>query len=172
MVYFFFVKIATPLKKVTPSFPGTLSHSWGVKSKWPEKINMCKTFGDHLATKKPWKKLYNSDLWENAISHVYFTILKLSWNKNLLKGIYLSSFTNVRFWTKIEFLNFVKCRWWSWGVVSSTTGSWQSPGRGFSKVNLWEILFFFTSGGQINSLRQKKLCKIIFFECTFKANML
>ena len=39
-------------------------------------------------------------------------------------GIYLSSFTSVRFWTKIELLNVKKCMWESPGSVSSTTGSW------------------------------------------------
>ena len=28
-----------------------------------------------------------------------------------VSGIYPSSFTNICFWTKIEFLNFIKCRW-------------------------------------------------------------
>ena len=27
------------------------------------------------------------------------------------------------FWTKIEFLNVVKCKWGSWGAVSSATDS-------------------------------------------------
>ena len=40
--------------------------------------------------------------------------------------IHLSSFTNVRIWTKIEFSNVAKCWWRSRGAVSSPTGSWQS----------------------------------------------
>ena len=44
--------------------------------------------------------------------------------------IYPSSFTNVRFWSKIEFLNVAKCRWGSRAAVSSAMGSWQSRGGG------------------------------------------
>ena len=45
---------------------------------------------------------------------------KKAWYKS---GIYPSSFTNVRFWTKIAFLNVVKCRWGSEGAVSTATVS-------------------------------------------------
>ena len=38
-------------------------------------------------------------------------------------GIYPSSFTNVRFWTKTEFLHVAKCRWGSQGAISSVTDS-------------------------------------------------
>ena len=38
---------------------------------------------------------------------------------NFHTGIYPSSFTYVRFWAKIEFLNVVKCRWRPWGTLSS-----------------------------------------------------
>ena len=39
-------------------------------------------------------------------------------------------------------------------------------------VKPWNILVFFSSGGQINILKQKKLCKLISFECKINANML
>ena len=53
-------------------------------------------------------------------------------------GIYPSSFTNVRFSTKIEFLNGVKCRWGSQGAVSSTMSSWWSPvGGSRGKIYKW-----------------------------------
>ena len=45
---------------------------------------------------------------------------KKAWYKS---GTYPSSFTNVRFWTKIAFLNVVKCRWGSQGAVSTATVS-------------------------------------------------
>ena len=60
--------------------------------------------------------------------------------ENTCAGIYPSSFTNVRFLTKIEFSNvlfqkkknnheiIVKCRWGSECGVSSAAGSWRSPG--------------------------------------------
>ena len=38
-------------------------------------------------------------------------------------GIYPSSFTNVRFLTKIEFSNVVKFKWGPRGAVRSTMGS-------------------------------------------------
>ena len=47
-----------------------------------------------------------------------------------LLGIYPNSFTSVDFWTQIEFLNVVKCRWGSRGSLCSATGSWQSCGHG------------------------------------------
>ena len=50
--------------------------------------------------------------------------------KYTLKGIYPSSFTNVHFWTKIEFSKVVKCTWGSWGAASSATSSWRRLGEG------------------------------------------
>ena len=47
-----------------------------------------------------------------------------------LSEIYPSSFTYVRFWTKIEFLNIVKRSRRYRGATSSATGSWQSRGEG------------------------------------------
>ena len=47
---------------------------------------------------------------------------------NKRSGIYPSSFTNVCFSTKIEFLNGVKYKWGSQGDVSYAKSSWQSPG--------------------------------------------
>ena len=61
------------------------------------------------------------------LSHVYksvFIYLKQ------YPGIYPSSLTNVRFWTKIEFLNVVICRWGPRSAVSSATVSYWSNGRG------------------------------------------
>ena len=51
--------------------------------------------------------------------------------KDTWSGIYPISFTNFCFWTKIDFSNVVKCRWESWSSVSSSRGSWWSPGGGF-----------------------------------------
>ena len=72
---------------------------------------------------------------------------------NTAAGIYPSSFTTVRFWTKIEFLNIVKCSWGSGGAVSSATSSWQSPVRGLGGIKLLKNFGLFTSGGQIYSLK-------------------
>ena len=69
-----------------------------------------------------------------------------------LSSIYPSTFTNVRFWTKIEFSNVVKCRKGSQDAVSSTNGSWWSPAGG-SEAKVTENLGLFTSGGEINSLK-------------------
>ena len=48
---------------------------------------------------------------------------------NFPTEIYPSSFTNGRFWTKIEFSNVVKCQRRSQGDVSSAIDSWQSTGE-------------------------------------------
>ena len=57
--------------------------------------------------------------------HIYFlqNVLFRSFHDIYVSGIYPSSFTNVRFLTKIEFLNVVKCRLGSQGTASSATGS-------------------------------------------------
>ena len=65
----------------------------------------------------------------------YWTLIKMKisitcWHKEYEAGIYPSSFTNVRSWTNIEFLNVVKCMWESQSTVSSSTGSWGSLGGG------------------------------------------
>ena len=86
-------------------------------------------------------------------------------------GIYPSSFTNVHFSIKIEFLNGIKCRWGSRVAVSSATSSWQSSGEG-SGVKSQKIVGLFTNGGQINSSKYKKLCKLVYFKCKFIVNML
>ena len=51
-----------------------------------------------------------------------------------LPGIYPSSFTNVHFLNKDEFLTVVKHSLGSQVVASSATGSWQSP-SGVQRVN-------------------------------------
>ena len=55
------------------------------------------------------------------------------------------------------------------GAVSSTIGSWWGPGKD-SGIKLLKNFCLFTSGRQINSLQWKKLCKLIYFECTFNVN--
>ena len=47
-----------------------------------------------------------------------------------LAGNYPSSFTNVRFWTKIEFPNVVKCRWVLEVLYASQRAHWRNPGGG------------------------------------------
>ena len=66
--------------------------------------------------------------------------------------MYPSNFTDVRFWTEIEFSDIVKCRWGSQSAVSSATGSQWSPGRG-SVGKAHESFDVFTSGGQKNNLK-------------------
>ena len=70
----------------------------------------------------------------------------------MLTGIYISSFTNVHFWTKIELLNVVKCRWGPQGAVSFAMGSWQNPGESSRGKAPPRNFGLFSSGGQINSL--------------------
>ena len=80
-----------------------------------------------LAISQNWVqlKVQNTDL-SITITHIN---TESSWLKGC-PGIYPSSFTNVRFWTKIEFLNVVKCRWISQGAQGSTKGSLGSFGMG------------------------------------------
>ena len=59
---------------------------------------------------------------------ISFPILLLLFLKITHLGIYPSSFTNVRFWTEIEFSNVAKCGWGSQGTASSEVGSWPNPG--------------------------------------------
>ena len=68
-------------------------------------------------------------------------------------SIYPSSFTTVRIWTKIEFLNVVKCSWGSGAAVSSATSSWRSPVSASGGVKPLKNFGLFTSGGQIYSLK-------------------
>ena len=56
------------------------------------------------------------------------------------------------FWANIEFLNVVKCRYGSWGAVSSAVRSWWSPGWS-SGAKTRENVGLFTFGGQINRLK-------------------
>ena len=70
-----------------------------------------------------------------------------------------------------KFLNVVKCRWGSWGVVSSTRDSWLNPGDS-SGNKATENFDLFTSGGQINSLKYKKTSNVVYFEWKFNSNML
>ena len=79
-----------------------------------------------------------------------------------VSGIYPSSFTNVCFWTKIEILNVVKCRYGFQGAVSHATSSWQSHGGGLG-VKPLKDLDLFTFVGHINSLKLKESSKLIFF---------
>ena len=72
---------------------------------------------------------------------ISFPILLLLFLKITHLGIYPSSFTNVRFWTEIEFSNVAK--WRSWGTASSEAGSWLNPGGGWgSKApeKIWPFL--------------------------------
>ena len=87
-----------------------------------------------------------------------------------VSGIYPSSFTNVCFWTKIEILNVVKCRYGSQGAVSYATSSWQSHGGG-SGVKPLKDLDLFTFVGHINSLKLKESSKLIFFESKLNTDM-
>ena len=57
------------------------------------------------------------------------------------------------FWTKVEFLNVVKCRWGSQGAVSSATDSDCRVLMGICRVNLIKDFALFTAEGQINRLR-------------------
>ena len=61
----------------------------------------------------------------------------------IVTGIYPSSFTNVRFWTNIEFSNVVKRRWGSRGAVSSTTVSRPSPHGVSGDTNLKKLWLFY-----------------------------
>ena len=67
-------------------------------------------------------------------------------------GIYISIFTNVCFWAKIEFSNVVKCKLGSWGAVSSAMVSWWSP-AGVQGVKSLKDFGVFTYGGHMNSLK-------------------
>ena len=71
----------------------------------------------------PWLKGATSNFDHLVISYI-------SWICITLTGIYLSTFTNAHFWTKIEFSNVVKCGWACGGAVSSAAGLWQSPAGG------------------------------------------
>ena len=62
--------------------------------------------------------------------NVLFKTYALAYESMTTCGIYPSSFINGRFWTKIEFLNVVKCQRGSRGAASSATGSWESTGGG------------------------------------------
>ena len=77
-------------------------------------------------------------------------------------GIYPNNFTNVSFWTKIEFLNVLFHEKWSqnyckiqvriWMCLSSAVGLWWSPAW-LQVVKPLEKFGPFTSGGQMNSLK-------------------
>ena len=56
--------------------------------------------------------------------------------------IYLGSFTNLWFWTKIEFSNGVKWRWQSWGAASSARSLWQSHGVDSLELSFQNFLAF------------------------------
>ena len=49
----------------------------------------------------------------------------------------------------------LKCRWRSGDAVNSAAGLWQGPGEG-SRGKPQENYGFFTSGGQINSLKYSR----------------
>ena len=76
-----------------------------------------------------WVKKLNYKIDRQIIPELCFA-RKETVDIDVFAGIYPSNFANVQFWTKIEFLNVVKCRWGSWGAVSSTMGSWWSIGGG------------------------------------------
>ena len=56
------------------------------------------------------------------------------------------------------------------GFLKSTF-SWQSIG-GSLRSKIPGKFGLFKAYGQINSLKTKKVCKLIYFECKFNANML
>ena len=88
---------------------------------------------------------------------------------NFPTEIYPSSFTNGRFWTKIEFSNVVKCQRRSQGDVSSAIDSWQSTGEdggGGGGVQSLKSVCLFRYWGQINSLKYKKPSKLMHLEHT------
>ena len=74
--------------------------------------------------------------------------LYVSGTKIPLPTIYLSSFTNVRCWTEIEFSNFVKCRWGSRSALKLRNGCMAECVQGVKPLKIFGI---FTSGGQINN---------------------
>ena len=102
---------------------------------------------------------------------IYSVKCKINCVANKIPGIYPISFTNVHFQTKIEFLNIVKCRWGSQGAVNCTTGLRQNLGRG-PWGSTSEKFGLFTSEGQLNSFKQKKVSNMTYFECKFNANTL
>ena len=90
--------------------------------------------------------------------------------KNISAGIYPSSFTNVRFSTKTELLNVVKCRWRSRDEVSSPMGSCQSPVGGSASKAPEKCLPFYI--WRTNKLKKEETyqVKLIYFECKFNTN--
>ena len=54
--------------------------------------------------------------------------------------------------------------------LSSAVGLWWSPAW-LQVVKPLEKFGPFTSGGQMNSLKQKKPSKLIYFKCKFDANL-
>ena len=77
------------------------------------------------------------EMWLRSNRYIYANSLSSFSLTTAFSSIYPSSFTNVRFWTKIYFSNFLfhekrwrnywQCRWEFQGAVSSATGLWQSP---------------------------------------------
>ena len=69
-------------------------------------------------------------------------------------GIYPSSFTNVRFWTKIEFLNVIfswiyhKMQAGNWRYCKLRSGFMAEPWWEFKGSSLWKICAFFNLDGK------------------------
>lgn len=75
------------------------------------------------------------ECWERSWESSVLTQIKLYIARNIsltyfswkfALSIYPSSFNSVHFWTKIVFLNAVKCNWGPWGAANFATFSWQS----------------------------------------------
>ena len=70
-----------------------------------------------------WFLFLNCHIFRNLREGFLEFIHLVCWQNFWKTNIYSSRFTNVGFWTTIEFSNVVKCRWGSQGVVSSAIGS-------------------------------------------------
>ena len=119
------------------------------------------------------------DLGPGPLNHVKYFLnilsmtISLDWPSFMTRsGIYPSSFTNVRFRTKIEFSNVAKCRWGSQGAVSSAMGSKQSLGRVHEVKPLKNFWPFYIWRTNKQLKMEGSYGKLMYFECMFNVKML